>query len=174
MHVETRDRSSRKVPRENPPPACPVHVDEAGVWHVQSYPAARAVLRSTDTRQAGFGADQAVRMLTKMRPPVLFRDGVEHREHRRQTAKYFTPRKVNESYRGLMHRYADEQIERLRRRRQADLSDLSFALAVAVAGEVVGLTPARRGMAGRLIRRASASVVAVWRVRLGRCGWSWC
>jgi len=152
MNVETQGRSGRKIPREAPPSACPVHVDEAGVWHVQSYPAARALLRSTETRQAGFGADRAVQALKKMRPPVLFRDGAEHREHRRQTAKYFTPRKVNDSYRELMHRYADEQIARLRRKGRADLSELSFALAVAVAGAVLGLDPARRGTAGRLDR----------------------
>jgi cytochrome P450 len=86
-----------------------------------------------------------------MRPSVLYRDGAEHREHRRQTARYFTPRKVHTSYRELMHRYADQQLGRLRRA-PADLSDLSFALAVAVAGEVIGLSPRRRGTARRLER----------------------
>jgi len=121
MHVDAQGRSARKIARETPPSECPVHADDAGVWHVQSYPAARAVLRSTATRQAGFGADQAVRMLNRMRPPVLYRDGVEHREHRRQTAKYFTPRKVNDSYRELMHRFADEQIAKLRRKGRAEI-----------------------------------------------------
>src|SRR5436309_1130329 len=125
MPVETHDRWSRKVRRERAPATCPVHVDADGVWQVQSYPAARSVLRSTDARQAGFGADQARQMMRKMRPPVVYRDGVEHREHRRQTAKYFTPRKVNADYRELMHRYADEQLARLRRRGRADLSVLS-------------------------------------------------
>ncbi len=152
MHVERHAGSSRKVSRYQASSGCPVHVDAAGVWHVEGFAAARSVLRSTHTRQAGFGADNARQVLKKMRPPVLYRDGAEHREHRRQTAKYFTPRKVHESYRELMHQYADEQLERLRRKGRADLSDLSFALAVAVAGEVVGLTPARRGMARRLER----------------------
>jgi cytochrome P450 len=150
--IETQAESSRKVPRDQAPSGCPVHVDADGVWHVEGFTAARSVLRSTQTRQAGFGADQARQALKKMRPAVLYRDGPEHREHRRQTAKYFTPRKVHESYRELMHRYADEQLERLRRKGRADLSRLSFALAVAVAGEVLGLTPAHRGMARRLER----------------------
>jgi cytochrome P450 len=142
--------SQRKVTRDEAA-GCPVHRDAEGVWQVHGYAAARAVLRSTETRQRGFGADQARQAFRNMRPSVLYRDGAEHREHRRQTARYFTPRKVHTSYRELMHRYADQQLNRLRRG-PADLSDLSFALAVAVAGEVIGLTAGRRGMARRLER----------------------
>jgi cytochrome P450 len=150
MSADVDTPSQRKVPREESA-GCPVHRDADGVWQVHGFAAARTVLRSTDTRQRGFGADQARQAFRNMRPSVLFRDGVEHREHRRQTAKYFTPRKVHTSYRELMHRYAEQQLDRLRRG-PADLSDLSFALAVAVAGEVIGLSPGRRGMARRLER----------------------
>ena len=152
MPLETQAGSHRKVPREQAPSGCPVRVDADGVWHVEGYAAARAVLRSTETRQAGFGAEEARPAMRNMRPPVLYRDGAEHREHRKQTARYFTPRKVQQSYQELMHRYADEQIAVLRRKGRADLSRLSFALAVAVAGEVIGLTPARCGTARRLER----------------------
>jgi cytochrome P450 len=152
MPAETDAQSRRKVPRSEAAPGCPVHVGDDGVWHVEGFAPARAVLRSTETRQAGFGVENARQLTRKMRAPVLWRDGVEHREHRRQTARFFTPRRVNEKYRDLMHRIADEQCERLLRRGRADLSDLSFTLAVAVAAEVVGLTPVRRGMARRLER----------------------
>jgi cytochrome P450 len=84
--------------------------------------------------------------------PVLYRDGPEHREHRRQTARFFTPRRVDTAYRELMNRLADGQCDVLRRRGSADLSQLSFALAVAVAGEVIGLTEGRGSMAKRLDR----------------------
>jgi cytochrome P450 len=155
--------STRKVDRGPIAPGCPVHVDEDGVWHVDDYASARAVLRSTDTRQAGFGIETMRRAARRMRPPVLFRDGAEHREHRRQTAKYFTPRRVDERYRDLMHRYADEQCARLLRQGRADLSDLSFALAVAVANEVIGITPVRRGTPRRLERFfAESSVPPGW------------
>jgi cytochrome P450 len=110
------------------------------------------MLRSTETRQAGFGADHASRMEGKMRKPVLFRDGAEHREHRRQTAKFFTPRRVDTAYRALMNRLADEECAILARRGEADLSKLTFSLAVAVAAEVIGLQPGRGSMAGRLDR----------------------
>src|SRR5439155_23414685 len=151
--ADTKTGPARGVERDGSvAPGCPVHVGDDGVWHVDSFAAARAVLRSTETRQAGFGVEEARRLVARMRPPVLWRDGPEHREHRRQTARFFTPRRVDEKYRELMHRYADEQCERLRRDGRADLSQLSFALAVAVAGEVVGLTPGRPGMAQRLER----------------------
>jgi cytochrome P450 len=51
-----------------------------------------------------------------------------------------------------MHRFADMQIEKLRRKGRADLSDLSFDLAVKVAAEVIGITPAKAGMSRRLER----------------------
>jgi cytochrome P450 len=142
----------QKVGRGDLAPGCPVHADADAVWHVQDYATARALLRSTETRQAGFGIENSEKLPTKMRKPVLFRDGAEHREHRRQTAKYFTPRRVDSAYRDLMGRLSDEQCDLLRRRGEADLSDLSFALAVAVAGEVVGLTESGPGMATRLDR----------------------
>jgi cytochrome P450 len=51
-----------------------------------------------------------------------------------------------------MDRLADEQCEILRSRGTADLSQLSFRLAVAVAAEVIGLTESGPGMARRLDR----------------------
>lgn len=150
--------STSKVDRGPLAPGCPAHVDTDGVWHIDDYVSARTLLRSNETRQAGFGAE-TLRRPARMRPAVLYRDGAEHREHRRQTAKYFTPRRVDEKYRDLMHRYADEQCERLRRQRRADLSDLSFTLAVKVANEVIGVTPVRRGTPRRLERFFSESTV---------------
>src|SRR4051794_37790855 len=99
MPAETPVQSQRKVGRGEMAPGCPAHAGADGVWHVQDYAAARALLRSTDTQQAGFGAEHATRMEGRMRMPVLFRDGAEHREHRRQTARFFTPRRVDTAYR---------------------------------------------------------------------------
>jgi cytochrome P450 len=152
MSAETPLASERKIDRGEMAPGCPVHASADGVWHVQDYAEARAMLRSTETRQAGFGVEHAVKLEGRMRMPVLYRDGPEHREHRRQTAKYFTPRRVETAYASLMERLADEQCETLRRQGSADLSQLSFRLAVAVAAEVIGLTESGKGMAGRLDR----------------------
>jgi cytochrome P450 len=152
MPAETPIDSKRKVERGELTPGCPAHAGPDDVWKVQDFGTARAMLRHTETRQAGFGIERMDRRSGKMRMPVLFRDGAEHREHRRQTAKYFTPKKVDTSYRELMGRLADEQCDLLRRRGEADLSQLSFRLAVAVAAEVIGLTESVPGMAKRLER----------------------
>jgi cytochrome P450 len=83
---------------------------------------------------------------------VLYRDGPEHREHRRQTARFFTPRRVDEHYRDLMVRSAGEQLAVLRAAGEAPLSDLAFDLAIGVVSEVVGLRYGRPGIRGRLER----------------------
>lgn len=129
---------------------CPVSRGEDGVWRVRGHAAARALLRDTETVQAGLGVETIEKMPAKIRRPVLYRDGPEHREHRRQTAKYFTPRKVDESYRELMHRASQTQLAKITEP-GTDLSDLSFGLAVDVASAVIGLksTP---GLAHRLER----------------------
>lgn len=143
---------ARKIDRGESTGGCPVSRDADGVWRVRGHAAARAALRSTDTVQAGLGVETVEKMPAKIRRPVLYRDGPEHREHRRQTAKYFTPRKVDESYRGIMERVSDEQLAKLTTNGTAVLSELSFELAIGVACAVIGLTESRPGLAGRLER----------------------
>ncbi|GAA4929488.1 cytochrome P450 [Actinoplanes utahensis] len=144
--------NSRKVHRGARSPGCPVRVGPDGVWAIQDFATAREFLRHTDTRQAGLGIENALRHRGRMRLPMLYRDGPEHREQRRQTARFFTPKRVESAYGDLMHRLAGQQCEVLRRRGAADLSALSFQLAVAVAAEVVGLTESPPGMPRRLDR----------------------
>ena len=86
--------SARKVDRGDTEVGCPVERGPDGVWHVRGYAAGRGLLRDTDTRQAGLGIDQNENLPKSYRRPVLYRDGAEHREHRRQTARFFTPRRV--------------------------------------------------------------------------------
>jgi cytochrome P450 len=141
-----------RAARDDGRPGCPVRQGPDGSWQLSSYGDVRAALRSTDTRQAGFAIEYEHTLPKKMTPPVLWRDGPEHREHRRRTARYFTERRVETSYRELMRRSAETQLATLRRKGSADLAELSFAAAVAVVGEVIGLTAGRPGMARRLER----------------------
>jgi cytochrome P450 len=131
---------------------CPVRQGPDGVWQVRGYEAARAVLRSTDTVQAGLGIETMEKLPAAFRRPVLYRDGPEHREHRRQTARFFTPRRVNEHYRSIMERVAEAQLATLRAAGEADLSHLGFRLAIEVATAVIGLTESRPGIQRRLER----------------------
>lgn len=149
--MATDETNARKIDRGEAEDGRPVSRGADGVWAVRGYAAARTALRSADTVQAGLGVETVEKMPAKIRRPVLYRDGPEHREHRRQTARYFTPRRVDESYRAIMHRVADAQVDRLRDG-PAYLSDLSFTLAIEVACAIVGLTESRPGLKQRLER----------------------
>jgi cytochrome P450 len=146
----TMSDSMRKIDRGGTAVGCPVHQQDDGVWRVEGYAAGRAVLRSTDTVQAGLGVETVEKLPPSIRRPVLYRDGEEHREHRRQTARFFTPRRVDEHYRGLMERVADEQLAILGRQESADLAKLSFRMAIEVVSAVIGLTESRPGLDKRL------------------------
>ncbi|MGP4047983.1 cytochrome P450 [Streptomyces sp. 2A115] len=140
----------RRTDHRTVPATCPVSQASDGTWQVRGYAQARAVLRSTGTLQAGLGIETVEKLPARVRRPVLYRDGPEHREHRRQTARYFTPRRVEEHYRDLMVRIAEEQLSTLRAAGTAQLSELSFGMAIDVASAVIGLTNSRPGIRGRL------------------------
>lgn len=144
--------NSRKIDRAATETVCPAFRDDDGVWHVRDLAGSRALLRDTETVQAGLGVETVEKLPSSFRRPVLYWDGPEHREYRRQTARFFTPRRVDEEYRDLMHRVADREIGVLLAAGKADLSELSFRLAVDVAKQVVGLTESRPGTAKRLAR----------------------
>jgi cytochrome P450 len=136
--------SSRKIDRSYEPDGTAVRIT--------GYAQAREVLRSTGTVQAGLGVETVEKLPPSIRRPVLYRDGEEHREHRRQTARYFTPRRVDEHYRELMERVADEQLAHLQSEPAVDLAKLSFRMAIEVVSAVIGLTESRPGLDKRLDR----------------------
>ncbi|WP_338692585.1 cytochrome P450 [Streptomyces sp. Q6] len=142
----------RKIRRDPAGLSCPVGRRDDGTWQVRGYAAARAVLRSTDTVQAGLGVETVEKMPARIRRPVLYRDGPEHREHRRQTARYFTPRRVEEHYRELTERVTRKHLDTLRTDGEARLEDLTFGVAIDVACGVIGLTHSRPGIQRRLER----------------------
>ncbi len=125
--------------------------DAAGVWHARGYEEARAILRSGNTKQSGFKAELLERIPTRMNRPILYQEGKTHQQQRKQTARFFTPKRVSSDYRRLMELLSDQLVDRLKQWQRADLSQLSMTLAVRVAGAVVGLTNSRLpGMDRRL------------------------
>lgn len=129
----------------------PIERAADGVWQVRGYEEARVILRSQDTKQAGFKAELLERLPTMTNAPILYQEGKAHQLQRKQTARFFTPKAVSSDYRRLMERVTDQLIAELQRARRADLTRLSLALAVRVAAEVVGLTSSRLpGMDKRL------------------------
>jgi cytochrome P450 len=87
--------SQQKTVRTVEPAGMPIECDEAGVWHVRGFEEARAILRSGDTKQAGFKAELFERLPGRMTPPILFQDGKAHHQQRKLTARYFAPKVVS-------------------------------------------------------------------------------
>ncbi len=119
-------------------PGAPIE-HKNGRWHIRGLEEARALLRSSSTRQAGFGADFLER-IHNSNAPILYQEGKAHQQQRKQTARFFTPKAVSSNYRQLMERLVDQLIARLRSDKRADLSQMTLTLAVQVAAGVVGLT----------------------------------
>jgi len=132
--------------------------DAAGVAKVARFAAAREVLRSGDVRQAGFNAELVARFIGRRHAPVLYQDGEAHQRQRSATARFFAPRVVATRYRELMEATSRTLVARFRATGRARLDDMSLALAVAVAADIVGLTDSpREAMAKRLNRFFSAA-----------------
>jgi len=121
-----------------------------GPYVIGDFALARQVLRHPDAlAQAGFGAEQVARA-SRMRPPILYLEGAQHRAQRKAAARLFAPA-VTEGYRDMMQSISDRLVGQLRTDRSVDLSRLSLQLAVEVAARVVGLTNSSlAGMTRRL------------------------
>ncbi len=135
--------SHQKTARNVEPVGKRIERDDAGVWHVYGFDEARAVLRSNETKQAGFGAPLFEKFAASQNQGILYMEGTPHHEQRRKTAKFFTPKAVSANYRPLMERLSDQLVANLKRSKRADLSQMTFVLAMQVAAQVVGLTNSR-------------------------------
>ncbi len=126
-----------------PIPSQTIEIDVDGVWHVRGYEEARQILRSPHIKQAGFGAELLHETGVMTRDPILYMEGDEHRQYRKETARFFTPTTTQQNYREMMTRYADEIIADFKHKGRADISNLSLQMAVLVASQIVGLTDTR-------------------------------
>jgi len=145
--------SERKTGRRFNAVGWPIEQTTDGVWHIYDYDLARDLLRSKHTRQAGFSVDLANQMPGINQMPVLFADGPEHDQQRKQIARFFTPSATKANYQEMMEHFSDSIIADIKKQGRVDLGILTMELAVKVAAEVVGLTDSLLpGMAGRLNR----------------------
>ena len=148
--IDHMSLSWQKTVPTTPSTAPAIERDEEGLWHVRSFEAARTVLRSADTKQAGFNAELIEKIPGSTNQPILYQDGKVHQLQRKQTARFFTPKTVSDNYRQVMEQLSDQLIKKLLRKKQVDLSQLSITLAVRVAAQVVGLTNSYPGLPQRL------------------------
>lgn len=131
---------------------------------VTDFTAARAILRNPEASQAGFLADLA-RRFSRMKQPILFLSGEEHRRQRKATARFFAPRVVSGRYRDLITTETARLIAQFRRDGAADLDALSLDLAVTVAAEIVGLTESDGlAMAQRLEAITGGQGTSTWAI----------
>jgi cytochrome P450 len=157
-----------KVPRPSANGEPDISRDMHGVWHIRDFRAARQILRSRDTVQAGFKAGEITGAKTLAKVSVLYQDGEPHLLQRRATGHLFSPRVVEARYRKIMEHQADLLVAELRERKQLDLSKISLTMAVRVAIDVVGLQQDRsvRGVVRRMERFFDVEVVNPgWRPR---------
>lgn len=121
-----------------------------GTWHVRDAAHVREVLRAADaTTQAGFTSESVG--MGRLRQPILFADGEEHRKQRSLVARFFAPAVVSRRYRDLMDERADELLAAAGKRFMLD--DMALTYSVAVAAEVIGLTnSSTAGLSRRLER----------------------
>jgi cytochrome P450 len=145
-----------------------VEQDGNGVWHVRSFAAARKLLRSDATRQAGFKAELIEKLPERGKTPILFLEGTVHHEQRRLTAPFFTPKTVSARYRDLMASLADEILGRFAASGRVDLSAIGMEMAVGIAAEVVGLTNSRTPGLDRRINAFFAGGLGDASTRLAR------
>jgi cytochrome P450 len=143
--------SWQKTARIVEPIGIPIERDAAGVWHVRGFEEARTVLRSRDTKQAGFKAELIAKLPRTMKVPILFQDGKSHQQQRKQTARFFAPKVVSSKYWQMMEQQVERFVDNLQRKKRADLSQLNLELAMGVTGQIVGLTNSLLpGMAHRI------------------------
>lgn len=160
------DHSQFKTRRVGPAGDAAVWRDNAGTWHIRGYEAAKLLLRGRNTRQAGFKAEFQQKMPDGMRRPILYQEGPDHLEQRKQTARFFTPKAV-ETYRPMMEALAGKLAAQLTQDKRADVRALNLTMAMRVVAQVVGLTDSRLpGIAKRLdVFLANESVAHQSRLR---------
>ncbi|QIG79648.1 cytochrome P450 [Stakelama tenebrarum] len=129
---------------------------DAGAQRIGNLAFARDILRSPVARQAGAGAE-FVDTGNPEHAPVFYLDGAPHRKKRAAIARFFTPKAVTTRHRAVMERTTEALIGELRANGRAQLDEISFRLAVAVAAEIVGLAD---GDLKKLSRRIEASLSA--------------
>ena len=131
---------NQRLTIDTEPSTSPAQENDDGSWQIDSYELGRKILRSGNVQQAGFAADFAMQPNAFMkRLPILFLEGKEHKTLRTETAKFFTATTTDKGYRDFMNQYADEIIGKFMTQKTADLSEMSMAMAVAVAARIVGL-----------------------------------
>src|SRR5579884_254224 len=77
--------SYQKTSRGQVGSSLPIERDEQGVWQVYGFDEARAILRSSATKQAGFNAEHMEKIPGIKNRPILYLEGKEHQQQDRKS-----------------------------------------------------------------------------------------
>ncbi|MCB2047494.1 MAG: cytochrome P450 [Novosphingobium sp.] len=105
---------------------------------IKTFPAASALLRSTDVLQSGAGVSES-QPVDEDRMTLFHLDGERHRKRRAAVAPFFTLRAIKDRYEPIMEATAESIVARIASEKTARLDQMAFEYAVAVAAEVLGL-----------------------------------
>lgn len=126
---------------------------EQEVVKLQGLRESQALLRAKQaTSQAGFTSERIPRRFFARRP-ILFDDGPEHLEHRKQLVRFFSPRTLNERHRAFIERTAANYVAQASEQGSCRVDELGLHFSVCVASEIVGLT---EGSTPELAKRLEA------------------
>ncbi len=137
--IDHRFLSRQKTAQHDEPVDRPIECDAQGVWHVRGFSEARTLLRTGDTKQAGFNAEQIEQFSSRMKAPILYQEGKPHHQQRKQTARFFTPKVVQSNYSEITERFADQLVSEFQQKKHGNVNRMAVLLAARVAGEVIGL-----------------------------------
>jgi cytochrome P450 len=140
----------------------------------------KGVLRSPHLLQDGLDA-AALQHMAPEEIPLIFLDGKQHRERRKQITDFFSPRAIKEKFEPLMRKTADVLVADLERDKRMRIDEASWQMAVTLVGELIGVTrgksreemkkTARR--IERFLYRTQLHTLSGWRLRIAKLKGAW-
>lgn len=123
------------------------------------------------TRQAGFTAEKIPTWLFKRRP-ILIDDGALHDQHRKELAKFFTLKSI-ENRGDAIKQSAKKYVEQALNEPNFSLEQLSLHYSVEVSAKIVGLDSPVLPLAKRLVKVFNQPAVDHTKINYGRSNRQW-
>lgn len=118
---------------------------------VRSYELARQLLKRPEgTKQAGFNVEL---LGSAIGLPMLYTEGDVHRDQRRLSARFFTPRTVTTQHRAMIEQIVDEAVASMEARGTGQVDAVAFRVALRVVAQIVGLTNSNLSRMETLLNR---------------------
>lgn len=127
-----------------------VSLQPDGTYLVRGYEEARRLMLSNQVTQAGFNAEETLKTEADFTKILIMLDGEEHNVRRKDAARFFTPKTIQDHYGPIMAGAVDTVIEKFRREGRVELNHLTAEMATIVVARIMGLNDADPGLTKRL------------------------